>query len=204
MNKSLEQKPDPADIMKTDAAKRCQHELRYTLLGIRAFRLGTDAPQSMATEWMALVDNSCVADLSITRLEQRYGLLTIYFGMNLDPVSSNLIAPGTHECDWVNIGCDSDKNVTELNLFRASGTLVEEIGLMRSLSKFDCFDTPCQVIPILQAFAHLNLPFLTASLSAFESSIDGTLPAALLSLSNLGMFTLFYAPCFLWNGSLLC
>ena len=109
----------------------------------------------------------------------------------LDPVSSNLIAPGTHKCNWVNIGCDSDKNVTELKLFRASGTLVKEIGLIQSLSTFDCFNTPSQVILIVTGVRSRNLPFLTASLRTHESNIDGTLPAALLSLLNLGMCTLF-------------
>ena len=148
-NESLEQESDPADVMKTDAAKKCQRELRYALLGIEAYRLSADAPQFMATEWMALENNSCEAELNVTRLEQRYALMAIYFGMNVDPVSSSLVVPGTHECDWASIGCDSAKKVTELNLFRATGTLVEEIALLRSLSKCDCFGAPRQVIAIV-------------------------------------------------------
>ena len=109
----------------------------------------------------------------------------------LDPVSSNLIAPGTHKCNWVNIGCDSDKNVTELKLFRASGTLVKEIGLIQSLSTFDCFNTPSQVILIVTGVRSRNLPFLTSPLRRHESNLNGTLPTALLSLLNLGMCTLF-------------
>lgn len=156
-NESVEQNSDPVNITKTDAAKRCQHELRRAFLGIEAFRLSADAPQSMATEWMAVEDNACEAELNVTRLEQRYALLAIYFGMNLNPTSSSLIVPGTHECDWENVGCDSAKQVTEIDLIRATGTIVEEIALLSSLT----------------------------SLSTHESSVDGTIPGVLFSLSNL-------------------
>lgn len=148
-NEPLEQESDPVDNTKTDAAKKCERQLRHALQGIDAFRLSADAPQSMATEWLAVEDNACEAELNVTRLEQRYALLTIYFGMSLHVSIASLVAPGTHECDWVNIGCNSAKQVTEIELTRVAGTLLEEIALLSSLSKWDGFDTPRQVIPIV-------------------------------------------------------
>ncbi|KAI2506237.1 hypothetical protein MHU86_8172 [Fragilaria crotonensis] len=144
-------------VTKTDTATKCQSELRHTLLGIDALTLSADAPQSKATEWMAMEDSACEAGLTAARLEQRYALLVIYFGMSVKSASSNLIAPGIHECDWVNVGCDSANQVTEIQLIRAVGTLVEEIALLSSLT----------------------------SLRTIESNIHGTIPAGLLSLSNL-------------------
>ena len=112
------------------------------LLGIHAFRLDADAPQLKATEWMALEDNACIADLNVTTVEQRYAIMTIYFGLGLDTSVSNWAAPGTHECDWDNIGCNPAKKITKIEIAKATGTLVEEFARLSSLSECECLGMP--------------------------------------------------------------
>ena len=123
--------------IETDAAKRCLQQLRYNFLGVEAVRLDPGAPQLMATEWMAFEDSACSVDLDFTLLEQRYALLTLYFAMGgVNWGFYGWASPGVHECEWERVDCDTNDQVAKLELINATGSLVDEIGLLSSLSKY--------------------------------------------------------------------
>lgn len=114
--------------------------LRNILLGADAFRLDTNAPQLKATEWMAFEDLPRVDFNMSFRLKQRFALATLYFGMGGEDWDlESWLQAGRHECQWELVSCSEVEEVTKLSLggsLGLTGSLVEEIGLLTSLSKF--------------------------------------------------------------------
>jgi hypothetical protein len=106
----------------------------------------------------------------MTRLEQRYALMVLYYANDGEAWSSTFVQgwaeSGVHECSWSYVACDSNSNsnnITELVTgkgMKLVGSLPAEIALLSSLE-------------------HLNL---------FNNRLEGNLPATLFSLSNLGKF----------------
>ena len=116
------------------------HELRFKVLGVDIFRLEAGATQLVATDWMTYTDSPRVSLNETIRLEQRYALLVVYFAMGGQDWEFYGWAndPGVHECEWEHVGCDGMGHVTELHLgtqVDVTGSLVEDIGFLSSLSK---------------------------------------------------------------------
>ena len=116
-------------------------DLRINVLGIDVMRLRPDAAQLLATDWMTFTDTPRLSLNDTVRLEQRYALLVLYFGMGGQSWSFRgwINDPGMHECDWAQVYCDGMDHVVELYLgdyVQLTGSLVQEISLLSSLSEF--------------------------------------------------------------------
>ena len=133
----------------TEEGNTYLRELRTQILGIDTFRLEPDSAEIVATDWMAYADSPRVSLNDTVRLEQRYGLLVLYFEMG--GIDWHFIGwadnPGIHECDWERVVCNDRGRVQELHLgddVYLAGSLSEEIRFLSSLSEFflPCYDVP--------------------------------------------------------------
>jgi hypothetical protein len=130
--------PIPKD-QGSDAEKYLE-ELSQKILGIDRSSFQANAAQIVASDWMAFFDFPRVPLKEKDRLIQRYVLLVLYFAMGGH--SSKTLAwdenLGVHECYWERVICDERGMISELNLgygVNLSGTIVQEIRLLSSLSK---------------------------------------------------------------------
>jgi hypothetical protein len=130
----------------SDEAIAYLRELRFTVLGIDTFRAGPI--QLLATEWMAYTDTppfgTRVPLEDLTRVVQRYALLVLHFANGGGKGWGEMMwaNPGSHECEWMGIECNSKGHIEALNLgsnVDLTGELMDEIGLLSSLSKSTFF-----------------------------------------------------------------
>eukprot|EP00546_Thalassionema_frauenfeldii_P001489 CAMPEP_0178933352 /NCGR_PEP_ID=MMETSP0786-20121207/23212_1 /TAXON_ID=186022 /ORGANISM="Thalassionema frauenfeldii, Strain CCMP 1798" /LENGTH=376 /DNA_ID=CAMNT_0020610919 /DNA_START=559 /DNA_END=1689 /DNA_ORIENTATION=+ len=164
--------------------------LRNFLLGADVFRLDTNAPQLKATEWMAFKDLPHVDfDMSF-RLKQRFALATLYFGMGGEDWDlESWLQAGRHECQWELVSCSEVEEVTKLSLggsLGLTGSLVEEIGLLTSLTSLDLSSNRIEgSIPIVM----YNLSNLV-SLDLKENEMVGHIDSSICKLQSLQVLKL--------------
>ena len=106
--------------------------------------LTPSSPQAQAVEWMALQD-SALPDLEAAvesgdpyRVYQRYALMALFFATGGElwedtPWTDN---GEVHECDFVGVDCNEEKQVVILDLFlrKLRGRLPDDLGLLTNLS----------------------------------------------------------------------
>eukprot|EP00980_Cylindrotheca_fusiformis_P001301 scaffold333_cov133-Cylindrotheca_fusiformis.AAC.27 len=176
------------------------------------------SPQSQAVEWLA------ASDLTLTSADDpnllpRYALMVFFFSTNgqfwrlTDPWDQ---ASDLHQCNFSGVQCDDTDQVIGINLggLGLSGTLPEELGLLKSLTRLGLVNNEIKgSIPESIFTETTNLVNLDLSRNLFSSTISseignlkalkrlflsvthlsGTLPESLKQLSGLRIAHFFNA-----------
>ena len=112
--------------------------LQTQLLGHDASLLLPNSPQSYALVWMAEIDNSRL-ELTATNLRQRYALMVLWYTQGgSDWEGPGWAIPGVHECEWMYVNCNVDKEVIGIikgDGMKMTGSLATEIGMLVELGE---------------------------------------------------------------------
>jgi hypothetical protein len=132
--------------------------------------LDPKTPQSQALDWLVFEDlllESALLDYNTTL--QRYALIVLAFATNADiwrGTEAWYKFPDKHECTFVGVDCNADREVTGISLSnrKLTGRLPDEIALLTTLT----------------------------SLDVSRNSLEGKIPASVFSkLTKLGTFLKF-------------
>jgi hypothetical protein len=97
------------------------------------------SPQSQALDWLVFED--LLLESTLNSL-QRYALIVFAFATNVDiwrGVDAWYKLPDKHECTFVGVDCNADREVTGISLSsrKLTGRLPDEIGMLTTLTSLD-------------------------------------------------------------------
>jgi len=151
--------------------------------------LGGSSPQMSAVEWMSFNDSPRLDITTLNRLKQRFALTTMYFSMGGEDWNlKDWLKSGRHECEWDQVSCNADNEITEIELGQIglSGTLVEDLGLLTSLTSLDFSENRIEgTIPTML----YNISTLVSIIFS-RNEISGTIASMINNLSNLEILEL--------------